>query len=132
MRNKIILGLILLLSLSFNFAMAADEDQKTGIGAIGDITNQILEKSGTGQELTKGADIQIVAFIGVFLRSFLAFLGVVFLLLTIYAGFLWMSASGNEEQVKKAQGILKKAVVGMAIIFATWLIYELIFGIFTS
>lgn len=128
MRKNFILILIMLSILAFSsMAFAADP---TGIGAIGSTTNQIVKQS-YGQELPTAPGAQLVAFIGIFIRSFLAFLGVVFLFLTIYAGFLWMSAQGNESQVDKATKILKTGVIGMILVFASFLIYQTVFLLFS-
>jgi len=50
----------------------------------------------------------------------LSFVGVLFFILMIYAGILWMTASGNEEQVKKAKGLLINAVIGIVIVFSAY------------
>lgn len=50
----------------------------------------------------------------------LSFLGVIFLAITIYAGFLWMTAQGNDTQIKKAKDLLINAIVGLIIITAAY------------
>ncbi|MFA6604050.1 MAG: hypothetical protein WCT10_04415 [Patescibacteria group bacterium] len=65
--------------------------------------------------------------IGNFINQLLGFVGVIFLLLTIYAGFRWMTAQGNDKQIDEAKKLLTGAVIGMIIIFGayaltTWLI----------
>ncbi len=50
----------------------------------------------------------------------LSFVGVLFLILMIYAGILWMTASGNEQQVAKAKGLLMNAVIGIVIVFSAY------------
>ncbi|MBT4856645.1 hypothetical protein HON52_00455 [Candidatus Uhrbacteria bacterium] len=52
----------------------------------------------------------------------LSILGVILLLLIIYAGFLWMTAGGNSSQVDKAKGILVNAIVGLIIVLASYAI----------
>jgi len=42
--------------------------------------------------------------------------------LIIYAGFLWMTAGGNPEQVDKAKQWLTNAIIGLAIILAAYAI----------
>ena len=54
------------------------------------------------------------------IRVALELIGAIFLILTVYAGFLWMTAAGAEEQVAKATGILKMAVIGLIIILAAY------------
>ena len=65
-------------------------------------------------------------YIGIVLASLLAFLGVIFMLLTIYAGFLWMTAKGNDEQVRKAQKILQTTIIGLVIIALAYGIMRLL------
>lgn len=54
------------------------------------------------------------------IRSLLGLVGMIFLGLSLYAGFLWMTASGEEEKVTKATGILKMAVIGLIVILAAY------------
>ena len=56
----------------------------------------------------------------------LSFLGVIFLVLTIYAGYLWMTAQGNEPQVKKAKDIMTRAIVGVIIVVSAYGISSLV------
>lgn len=58
----------------------------------------------------------------------LGLLGLIFLVLIIYGGFLWMSAAGNEEQVTKAKKILKSAVIGVVIVLSSYGIAHFIIG----
>jgi len=54
--------------------------------------------------------------IGRVINVVIGFLGIVLLCLFLYAGFLWMTAGGDEENVKKAKGLILNAVVGYFII----------------
>ncbi|OGY91967.1 MAG: hypothetical protein A3H70_01090 [Candidatus Komeilibacteria bacterium RIFCSPLOWO2_02_FULL_48_11] len=63
----------------------------------------------------KGTVAQIINII-------LGFLGVVAVLIILLAGFKWMTAAGNEEQVRSARQMLVQAVSGLAIVFAAWVI----------
>ncbi|MBU1164521.1 pilin [Patescibacteria group bacterium] len=49
----------------------------------------------------------------------LSFLGVLFIILIIYGGFMWMTASGNDEQVEKAKKMIKRATIGLFIVLAS-------------
>ena len=71
-------------------------------------------------------DIRIVA--TKIIQWALGFLALIFLVLIIFAGFKWMTSGGNEEEVKKAQSLMKNAVIGLIIILVAWsLTYYLIF-----
>ncbi len=58
--------------------------------------------------------------IGQVIKVILSLVGTIFFVLTIYAGFLWMTASGNDEQVTKATDILKAAAIGIVITMAAY------------
>ncbi len=60
--------------------------------------------------------------IGSLISVLLGFLGVIFLILIIYAGLLWMTAGGNEDNVKKARGILLNSVIGLIILLSAYAI----------
>ncbi|MBU1164523.1 pilin [Patescibacteria group bacterium] len=52
----------------------------------------------------------------------LGFFSVIFLILIIYAGYLWMTARGNDDQIEKAKKIITRTVIGAAIVLAAWMI----------
>jgi TRAP-type C4-dicarboxylate transport system permease small subunit len=52
----------------------------------------------------------------------LGMVGVVFVSLIIYGGYLWMTARGNEEQVNKAQRIITESVIGVVVVFLAYFI----------
>lgn len=56
------------------------------------------------------------------IRVALGMLGTIFFVLTLYAGYLWMTAAGNEEQVTKAKTLLFQATIGLAIILMSYAI----------
>jgi len=62
---------------------------------------------------------------GTYVANFAAIMSALFLLLIIYAGWLWMSARGNEDQVANAKKIIIGAIIGLAIIISGRLIVEL-------
>ncbi len=49
----------------------------------------------------------------------LTLLAVIFI---VYAGFLWLTAAGNEKQVEKAKQVISAAVIGMIVILLAWAI----------
>ncbi len=60
--------------------------------------------------------------IGSIINVGLGFLGIVFLVLLLYAGFLWMTAQGEPKSVDKAKEMLKQSVIGLIIIVAAFAI----------
>ncbi len=64
----------------------------------------------------------LLTIIGNIINVFLSLLGVIFLVLLIYAGFIWMTAGGDGKQVDKAKQILINAVIGLVITMASYAI----------
>lgn len=65
--------------------------------------------------------------ISILISVILGFLGVVFLVLTIMAGFKWMMSQGNEDEIKKAKSSLKNSIIGLVIVLAAYAITYSIF-----
>src|SRR3989344_4954423 len=61
-------------------------------------------------------DIRVI--IGRIIRAVLGLLGVIAVGLIVYAGFLYMTAGGNEDRVATAKKIMINAVIGLAIILS--------------
>jgi hypothetical protein len=77
---------------------------KTGLGTSGD--NPVT--SGT-------ASTNLFGFIGMLIQDAFGLLGIIFVGLTLYAGYLWMTAAGDSKAVDKAKSILTQAVIGLVI-----------------
>ena len=60
--------------------------------------------------------------ISMIIKIALSFLGVIFLVLMIYGGYLWMVARGNEEQVTKAKNLITAAIIGLVIVISAYAI----------
>ncbi len=75
--------------------------------------NEFLEEAGYTTFQPGQGDIRI--FLAGLIQVALSLVGVIFLIMVFYGGYLWLTAGGNEEQVERSQGILKMALVGFAI-----------------
>jgi hypothetical protein len=62
------------------------------------------------------------------IRVILGVLGIIFTALVIYAGYLYLTARGEEEPIKKAKKILQNAVIGLVIIMTSFAITTFILG----
>ncbi len=62
----------------------------------------------------------------------LGLLGLIFLVLIIYSGFMWMTSAGNEEKVKKAKLALKNSIIGVIIILFSFIITQFVFNTIDS
>jgi len=77
-------------------------------------------------------NVTIPGLIGKIIKGAVGIVGSLALLLFIFGGFTWMTSGGNEEKVKKAQNILKSAVLGILIIFTSYALLNLLFSILAS
>lgn len=64
----------------------------------------------------------LMTIIGRVINVVLSLLGVIFLILLVYAGAIWMTAGGDGKKVDKAKGILINAVVGLLITMSAYAI----------
>jgi len=61
------------------------------------------------------------------IRMVLGFLALIFLVLTLVAGFRWMTSAGNEESITKAKKMMASALIGIVIIFLSYAITSFVF-----
>lgn len=59
---------------------------------------------------------------GTVIRAFLSLLGVIFIILIVYAGYHWMTAAGDEQKVQKAKDTIQRAIIGLIIVLAAFAI----------
>lgn len=64
--------------------------------------------------------------VGGIINIALTLVGVIFLILTVYGGYIWMIARGDETQAKKAKDIIIMAVIGMAVVLAAYVLTNFI------
>ena len=101
-----------------------DPGVSTGSDAVTE--NSIRELSGLGTQDPMDITVLIINWA-------LGLLGLIFLVLVIYAGFLWMMAGGSEEQVTKAKGILRAALIGLVVVLVsygtTYFVFEVLVNV---
>ena len=59
---------------------------------------------------------------GSIIGTALSMISVIFFILMVYGGFLWMTAHGDEGQVSKAQETIVAAIIGIIVILASYAI----------
>jgi hypothetical protein len=64
----------------------------------------------------------LAATAGQIIRAFLSLLGLIFLSYTIYAGYIWLTAAGNDEKLTKAKAILRGSIIGLIITLSAYAI----------
>lgn len=115
--HKVIKALAALSPLTYLSASVAhaQDDAFTGL----DGASQSLTEVGSDGGFGSGDLTTIVAGI---INVVLGLLGLVFVVLIIYAGFLWMTAGGSADTVKKGKAIMINAIIGLIITVAAYAI----------
>lgn len=92
-----------------------------------------LTSAATGLDATAGAATLKVTktlpqLIGYFINILLGLLGLVLLVIVVYAGILWMTAGGNPKQVEKARDWMINGAIGLVICALAFAISNFIVG----
>lgn len=54
--------------------------------------------------------------------------GIILIVYIIYAGYLWMTAGGDDEQITKAKNIISACVVGLLIVLSSYSLASFVIG----
>jgi hypothetical protein len=124
--RRIILVIILLLSSFFilhsSSALAAtNSNSKEALDQL----NAAAGSSGANIVGSGPADPRVI--VVVIIRAALAFVGVFFVVMIMYAGFLWMTAGGEEDKVSHAKKLISNGIIGLAIIMSAYSITYFVF-----
>ena len=116
--NKLIKIILIVIVISVGIMIVA-----TDVVQAGKVQDLLKTAGDAAQYKTTGNEVtSFSTLVGKIIRAFLSLLGTFFVGLAVYAGFLWMTARGDSEQVKKAQDILKDAIIGLVIVIAAYAI----------
>ncbi len=108
----------------FNFILFAPVVSAQGLKNAGEKLNTAATKSGTKD--TGSID----SIVGTGIRTALTLVGLIFLVLMVYAGFLWMTARGDEAKIDKAKEIISAAIIGLIVVLGAYAITALVIGRF--
>lgn len=113
--KKIVLTLSVLLFagflLSSGVVLAEDYGLGATAGAAGVPTSRNLQE-----------------IVGDVIGTILSFISVIFFVLMLYGGFLWMTARGESSQVDKARDTIFGAIIGIIIVLAAYAITQFVFS----
>lgn len=103
---KKLLVALMLLAPSMTMAQSLEEDFGTDV--LADI------------KVAGGGSRDLYDMLAGIINTALYFLGGIAVLLFLYGGFLWFTSQGNDDKINSAKKIMGSAVVGLAIIFASY------------
>lgn len=70
--------------------------------------------------ITKTKNRSVDTLVGKAISTLLSFVGVLFMILIIAGGIIWMTAGGDESKVKKARQLMTNATIGLALVLAAY------------
>lgn len=63
---------------------------------------------------------------GVVVGQVISLVGIIFLVLMIYGGAMWMTAGGDEKKIDKARSIIGAALIGLLIVVGAYAITQFV------
>lgn len=114
MLKKIFIILLFIVVIPLNSTLAASQ--------LGDFMGNLEKTAGNAGAGYDTAQNNPLATISNIIQIVLSLLGVIFLVLTIYSGFLWMTAGGDGSKVETAKKMLTAAIIGLIIIVSAYAI----------
>lgn len=112
MLKQILITSLFIVFVPFSALLAAPQ--------LGDITGNLDKTAGSegaGYDISQN---NLLATISNVIQIALSLLGVIFLVLIIYGGFLWMTAGGDNSKVDEAKKMITAAIVGLIIVVSAY------------
>jgi len=111
-KKNLLVVIFIVLAFVFIFSSVVLAEDKYGL--------EKTAETGFSNNIPNKTDIPSI--IGRIIGAGLSLIGILFFILVIYGGYLWMTARGNEEQVGKSISIITQAAIGLIIVAAAYLI----------
>ena len=74
-------------------------------------------------------DMTLGTYMATIIKGFLSLMGIIFIILMIYAGFTWMTAGGDESKITKSKSTIARAAIGLFIVLGAYAITAIVFGV---
>ncbi|MCX6778945.1 MAG: hypothetical protein NTU97_01820 [Candidatus Magasanikbacteria bacterium] len=110
------------LSLSFLLILTPQLVSSQGLGSFANAisgANEAAELSGVKE---KGKEKAIEEYIQSIVSVALSLIGLIFFILMIYGGFIWMKARGEAKEAERAKEIITMSVIGLVVIILAYAI----------
>jgi len=130
MKNSllIILSSLFILFFVFNFSLANTSAAPNLKDVFNSNLNSTAEKA--AYKINTDDTDALADSINSMINIVLTLLGVIFIGLSVYGGFLYMTARGNEEQTKKGQSVIVQSLIGLIIVLSAYAISFFVFSFF--
>jgi len=128
MRKIIYLLLVSSILLGFTFTVLVQEGVAQNLTT--DVVSSFTDGAGDKGAGYNTKEWDLIGYTGQIMRLIIIFTGVACFLLLIYAGWLWMTARGNEDQITKAKDLIKGVVMGLILVLVAGFLIYFIFYFF--
>ena len=85
-----------------------------------DLGDSMLTQTRSNAGYASADSTTFATMVGRVIKAAMSFLGVIFIALMVYGGFLWMTARGEDAQVTKAKDLIRAALIGIIIVVAAY------------
>ncbi|MFA4845829.1 MAG: pilin [Patescibacteria group bacterium] len=114
-KRSIMFGLALTMLLSGFTSLARAEEPAATPSAAASIMSGLEDSAGA-----YNSNLTLTSLIGNLIQALLTATGIIFLVLMVWAGVLYMTAAGEDDKVKKAKKMIVSALVGLIIIVGAY------------
>ncbi|MBI4599881.1 hypothetical protein HY732_03075 [Candidatus Uhrbacteria bacterium] len=83
----------------------------------------------TAEQATLNTAVSVEKYVGGIISAILGIIGVIFLILIVYGGMLWMLAEGDETKIGKARGFIFHSIIGLILVFSAYAITNFVVDI---
>jgi len=118
----LIIGLVVLMTSFVPVSLVKTAGLMDAGTKVGDVAREAGADTYTEPEQVIGLGINLA----------LGLVGLIFMILMVYGGYLWMTAQGEDEQIKKAQKIIISTIIGLVIVLSAYAISALVLSQFES
>ena len=84
-------------------------------------------REGAGLASANG-DASLGGIVATLINTFIGLLAIIFIVLLVMAGYKYMTAGGNEDKTKEAIDSIRRAIIGLIIIFSAYAITYFVFN----
>ena len=99
----------------------------TVVSAVTDTNSAVTGLRGAAEGTGLVSNTDPITLAATIVKTLLGFLGIVFIVLLLYGGGIRMFSQGKPDKVKSSTDIIKSAVIGIFIIFASYIITTFVF-----
>ena len=99
------------------------------VGAADSVSGGVKE---FGDKVYSAPGIHPAIIIGIIIKGLLGLVGLLFFILVLYGGFLYMTSGGADEKIKKGKNYIVYAAIGLAIVLSAYAIASFVTKIITN